>query len=395
MLDATKSNRIETELVTGNSHHAETNVKVHRRMDVLTGKAILFAPSRGDRPNQFTESCRPNEVPPDTACPFCRGAESQTPKTVWAGKVSSSATRGELDFETAQGELANSIPDWLVRVVPNKYPAVNLGETTNNHSKKNCKSDSLFQSAEAFGAHEVVIESPRHVSESKQLDLAEATLTYHAFRDRIANWYDHPQIKYISAFKNSGAAAGASLVHTHSQLIATDFLPPGVANQIERMNHHRAKTGCCLHSDLLRAELAESTRIVAKTEHLVAYCPFACSSPLMIRIVPIAHQSRFSEASNKTVEELARLVSRISCWIDQLCPGTAHNVLLHTQPPAAEGSEDSFHWNLEFVPRLTSLAGFEFSSDCVINPLLPEKAAKLYRGCSDAESPRKVVSPIR
>jgi UDPglucose--hexose-1-phosphate uridylyltransferase len=276
-----------------------------------------------------------------------------------------------------------------VRVVPNKFPAV---AAVGSHDPAQARRDHpLFQRRPVTGGHEVIIESRSHVESFSQLDVSEIQLVFAAFRDRIKHWRNVPGIAYITAFKNAGARAGASLRHTHSQLIATDRIPAAVQRVVDRMQHHRAASGCCLHCDLVRGELKARQRIVWRDELLVAYCPFASHLPLLLRITSLNHQACFEDLDDRTIEATARLAGRVVSWLEKIRPGIAYNVCLHTMPPGAAESHESFHWSLEIFPRITQIAGFEWGSQCMINPILPELAAAKYRACARAEDPRVML----
>ena len=355
-----------------------------QRVDPVSGTLIIFAPKRDERPNEF----RLQSITERSDCPFCSGAESKTPPTVWAGKLGDDQSQGSHSFTVCHGEQASDFADWAVRVVENKYPAVVSNDSVGAVSPGR----GLFQQTAISGAHEVIIESSRHNGSLTDLDLSEVVLTFMAYRDRIQFWSDDPSVRHISVFKNVGEQAGASLTHSHSQLIALDCLPPSTQLMLQRFQQHRAKTGCCLHCDLIRDESESQTRVIAKVGDLVAYCPFASRMPMLVRITSQTHQSRFDALEQSDIESLSRMVQRIVSWLEKLHPGVSYNLLLHTQPPQEGFAEDAYHWSIEIFPRLTHLAGFEFSSDCIINPVMPETAAQRFRECAAAEDPRVVTS---
>jgi UDPglucose--hexose-1-phosphate uridylyltransferase len=260
-------------------------------------------------------------------------------------------------------------------------------ETRKSHER----GSGLFQRGPIRGAHEVVIESRQHVQSLSDLDVAEISLVFQAFRDRLQYWRKMPGVSYLCTFKNVGGKAGASLRHTHSQLIATDKMPPAVSASIERMNRHRADSGCCLQCDLIRAEVKAKQRVVWRDDSLVAFCPFASHLPMLIRLTTLEHQACYEDLDEKSIESVSRTVSRIVSWLEKLRPGTAYNFCLHTRPPGINGSPDSYHWSIEIFPRMTQIAGFEWSSHCLINPVLPEVAASKYRACARAEDPRVIL----
>jgi UDPglucose--hexose-1-phosphate uridylyltransferase len=362
-----------------------THLKDHTaesRLDQLTGNWTIFAPDRDQRPEEFVH--HKEVLNKQVECPFCPGNERTTPPAVWIGRISDD------DSSTDILDPANFGPsedDWSVRVVPNKFPAV---EPVDARVATNLPS-AHFQRGPIRGGHEVIVESRNHVQSLSQLDLAELYLVFQAFRDRLRYWRSVKAIQYISAFKNVGEKAGASLRHTHSQLIAAEKMPTAIQSSIQRMIHHRAATGCCLQCDLIRAELKAEHRVIWSDDSLVAYCPFASRLPMLVQITTLGHQACYEDLDHPVIESVSRLVGRVVSWLEKLRPGTAYNFCLHTRPPGAMDPPDSFHWSIEIFPRMTQIAGFEWSSGCMINPVLPEAAAAKYRACARAEDPRVML----
>lgn len=372
------------------------------RFDPATGNWTLFAPYRSERPHEFVE---PRErIRKQVECPFCPGNETTTPPAVWIGQPENDhqvVDEYQQRSELASQELALQ-EDWAVRVVPNKFAAVatvreesttscTAPERVNANQVKSAPESPLFQRRSIAGGHEVIIESRNHVQSISELDVAETALVFKAYRDRLLHWRDVPGIAYLSTFKNVGSKAGASLRHTHSQLIATDRIPPLVSAAAERMSNYRITQGSCLHCDLMRAELRAKERIIWRDDTLVAFCPFSSHLPSLVRITTLEHQPCYEDLTDSDIESVSRLVRRVVSWIEKLFPRTAYNFCLHTRPPGCDDPSDAYHWAIEIFPRMTQIAGFEFSSHCMINPILPEDAATKLRGCALAEDPRLVL----
>jgi UDPglucose--hexose-1-phosphate uridylyltransferase len=354
------------------------NPTAESRLDPLTGNWTIFSPQRTGRPDEFVDS----DVRADSKleCPFCPGNEEATPDPVWSGRISTE----DSGFEISQPGQEISNADWSVRVVPNKFPAVNEIETA---SPKRVDAN-LFQRSGIGGGHEVIIESRQHVESLTELDLAELSLVFLAYRDRLQYWRSMSGISYLSVFKNVGGRAGASLSHSHSQLIATNRLPAQIKDSIDLMSRHRAATGCCLMCDLVRGELKSKQRIIWADNALVAFCPFASHLPMQVRVTTQEHEDCFENLDNCQLESISRLVGRVVSWLEKLRPGTAYNYCLHTRPPAMDDTHESFHWWIDIFPRMTQVAGFEWSSQCMINPILPEDSASKLGACARAEDPR-------
>ncbi|QDT02287.1 Galactose-1-phosphate uridylyltransferase [Rubripirellula lacrimiformis] len=349
------------------------------RLDPFSGQWSIFAPQRTERPDEFVEH-RPT-IKTDVACPFCRGNESETPPAVWSKHIPETARLFSADDGPADYE------DWSVRVVPNKFPAVDSIDETS--TAPSTRPSALFQSNAVTGGHEVIVESPRHFHSLTELDIAEIDLIFQAYRDRIRHYRNVAGVQYVSVFKNVGRTAGASLSHSHSQLIATDRIPQPVASVVENMGRHRANTGCCLRCDVVRAERKAKERVVACDETVIATCPFASQLPMLVRVTTLKHQACFEDLGDRELESVSRMVYRVITWLEQLRPGTAYNYCLHTKPPGIVDPSDSFHWYIDIFPRMSQVAGFEWGSGCMINPILPEEAAASLRKCSASRNPRR------
>jgi len=342
------------------------------RYDWLADRWVIFAPNRLLRPDNYRQeicTARPtkNASSEDSRfCPFCCGAEDQTPEPTLVLR-------------------AHPQDAWSVRVVPNKFPAVQsdsesllngLPEVDLVHCvQSESTHDELFLRKQTRGGHEVIIEAPSHVQSITQLQTDHAALIFEAYQQRLRYWRSVHAMRYAVVFKNNGADAGASLVHSHSQLICTDFLPSDVFKTQRRSLEYVRLHARCYACDILGRELQLAERIVAQTESFVALCPFASRLPYSVSILPKRHQSAFEDCSSSQIAELARLVQHTLRAVELEHPGAAYNYVLQTAPldshdPAA------FHWRLKILPRLSKVAGFEWSSDCYINTVLPEDAAK-------------------
>lgn len=373
--------------------------QTHSRLDPISGRWTLFAAHRNNRPNEYVTHSSPAHS--SEGCPFCEGNEEQTPPPVLV--ISDS------DESTGDGDSGAA---WGIRVIPNKFPAVDAARADFPIAKlgssladvfpeqhlgeisQRCAVDRageglespLFRSRRTIGGHEVFIESPDHFASIADLDLNRVVALLKVYQRRVQHWSSIQTIQYVSLFKNAGPAAGASLHHPHSQLIALSDLPQSIRTVCDRMRLHHARTGCCLQCDVLRAELKSKRRIVAVTDSLVAYCPYASHLPMLLRITTRRHIDRFEDLNEQELDELARLIRRGVGWLKTLYPDVSYNYLFNTRPPSMT-DPDAFHWSFDLFPRLTQIAGFEWSCDMMINPTLPETAASNLRAIAMQENP--------
>lgn len=327
------------------------------RTDPITGQQVLIAEDRAGRPNDFVahESARGNQNS-QSECPFCAGHESLTPDPL-------------LETAGASGE-------WQVRVVPNKFPAVSLGQQKFAQPKISALG-MLPRSPD--GAHEVFIESPQHVQDITELSIAELTLVLQAYRERLRFWSTDERIQHATIFKNVGIAAGASMEHIHSQLVGLPSIPPVVAAETESSQRYYADKQACIFCQLIDEELAHRERLVVDTGSFVAFCAYAGRQPYETWILPREHSASFEYLSDADTVSLANILQQVVGRLQTQLSPLSYNLILHTAPfrqQYADGDINQYwHWHFELVPRSTTLAGFEWGTGMFINPLSPERAA--------------------
>jgi UDPglucose--hexose-1-phosphate uridylyltransferase len=310
---------------------------------------VIVAKNRADRPDEFARAAA-NKVA--MRCPFCQGHEEDTPYAI--------AT-----YPDGEG-------DWQVRVVPNKYPALfSVGELTR-------QSDGLWSTLGGVGAHEVIIESPEHVSSLTDLSPQQARLAFCAYRDRLRELKQDRRLAHGLVFKNVGSAAGASLEHTHSQLVATPMVPTDLHVELSRALDYYLQHGQCLFCVLIEQELASAARIVAESPQFVAFCPFAGRFPFETWVFPRRHASRFDAASDDVLCQLCGVVQDVIGRIEAVLDRPAYNYVIHSAPFDISPF-DHYHWHMEIFPRVTRTAGLEWGAGCFINATPPDEAATLLR----------------
>lgn len=311
----------------------------------------MIAEDRAGRPCDFHEV--DETVTTSADCPFCVGNEHWTPESLV--------------------EVRDAAGNWQVRVVPNKYPAVSLDQASFAPSPGPLASTTHAP----FGAHEVFIESPRHVQGITDLSQEELTTVLLVQRDRLRMWSSDKRVKYVALFRNIGHPAGASLGHIHSQLVALPEVPAVVATEVTACQLSYRQYQRCAFCQLLADELAEESRIVMSDGPFVAMCAYAGRQPYETWILPAEHQSGFENLADELFPELAALLQQLARGLKQVLSPLSYNLLLHTSPFGLDPAQ--FHWHLELVPRSTQLAGFEWGTGMYINPLSPERAAERLR----------------
>jgi UDPglucose--hexose-1-phosphate uridylyltransferase len=342
------------------------------RTDPITGRDVIIAETRSQRPGAFDTM---DDPPEGGTCPFCAGNESLTP--------------GEVAALRRDGTRADE-PGWQVRVVPNKYPATvtpggaATGERDTVAGEDDDDADNdratgeLFQTVPASGAHEVIIESPRHIRCVTELSASEQADVFRMYASRLADHRASGLYRYGLLFKNVGSAAGASMPHTHSQLIALAAVPAGVAEELAGSLEFHTSTGRCVYCRMIELERSRCARVVAESKSLVAVCPFASRFPYETWLLPREHASEYESVSSCQAGEVASLMARMLRGLERLLDRPAYNYFIHSAPFDTH-TLDHYHWHIELIPRLTKIAGFECGSGVYINPVAPETAARQLR----------------
>jgi UDPglucose--hexose-1-phosphate uridylyltransferase len=325
------------------------------RTDWLTGRAVILAQNRANRPNEFTAGLASSASPEHPiVCPFCAGHESGTPPAV----------DSRLDEEGR----------WRVRVVPNMYPVVmpppNDVPTIREAADKTIA---------ALGAHEVIIESARHLERTSALTVAELSEVLAVYSRRLGYWHDDGRFGYGLVFKNVGQWAGASLSHLHSQLIALSQLPAAVAAEYQRAEQHYAINQTCAYCNLVTSERDSGERIVFDSGGFIAFCPYVSLQPCEVWLLPTDHEPWFErQPGSDAVDRLAALLLPLLARIEAIVPQAAYNMLVRTAPWHSAAARCG-HWRIEILPRVNPLAGFEMATGIHINPISPTRAAEQLR----------------
>ena len=322
------------------------------RQDRTGGNWALIAPRRGQRPQASAPAWPSGTVPRfDPACPFCPGHESELP-----GIIAETPAKGE--------------PGWCVRVVPNKFPALQPQAETPRHPDHTARP--------GYGFHEVIVESPRHDAELESLSADERRAVVAAYRDRSRALLAEPRVETAVLFRNQGRKAGASLLHPHAQVIALDTVPPRLARLRTWGDHYHREHGICATCAELQSETRERARVVEETEQFIALVPFAAEHPFETWIVPLDHQASFTDLGDDALAEFGELLARSLRRIKNALSDPPYNFAVDSAPKADRASA-SFHWRLRIVPEIATWGGFELGAGLPINPSSPEDDAALLR----------------
>lgn len=332
------------------------------RRDVVSGRWVIIATERASRPHDFSAG---RGEPKGGFCPFCGGNEDRTPPEI------SAIRPPETDPDT---------PGWLVRVVPNKFPALRLEGELDPHNQ------GLFPSMAGVGAHEVFIESPRHLTSPPEMAPPDYQAVVRTYCRRVRELAGDSRVAHVTIFKNVGETAGASLEHTHSQLIALPVVPRRVHEEMERCRAFEEREGRCLFCEIIERELRDGRRVVLESDEFVALSPYAARFPFETWVLPKYHEPHFHMTDADRAAGFGRMLQETVARLEVCLNRPPYNFVFHTAP-VREGESSHYHWHLELIPRVTRVAGFEWATGFYINPMAPEEAAEYMRAVPDERLP--------
>lgn len=340
---------------------------------VVPSESVLVATARGMRPRKAEEPAPRDTRKHVETCPFCFGNEDKTPPTIAA-------------YPNAD--------DWHIRIVENLYPV--LGDDRHQAGLVL----GLQQAIDGYGRHEVIIDHRQHGIAVHEMNEAHLADVFRAYRQRMDELYSSdPRLKYILAFKNFGPAAGASIAHTHSQIIAMPVVPENVYNEVHFSRAYFQKHHHCIFCSLIdealtfeatiydrqsgkiRRKINVGQYVIERGERFIAIKPFASRFEWEMHILPLQHQAAFPLADDADLQDFARVLKRAMTRLDSVIGGAQYNYFLHSLPHGDEFADctPSYHWHLEICPRTSIPTGFELGSGLAVNTISPEAAAELLR----------------
>ena len=323
------------------------------RQNPITKEWVIIATERAKRPDQFVATKEKKKLPAfDPKCPFCPGNEQLTPPEV----------------HSVAGPNG-----WQVRVVPNRFSALSReGDPVRRNEGL------LKRTVNGVGIHDVIVETPDHSKTIALLRPAEVESIIRCYKTRYFAVTDDPRVELVTIFKNHGEAAGTSLEHPHSQLIATPIISPQVRNRLEEALRWYDEFGACIFCQMLLSELEDGGRLVVQTEHFVSFVPYASLSPFHMWIFPRRHMASFGEIQEPEISDLARNLQETLARLYYGLDNPDFNYTIRTAPSESRYVK-YYHWYISLVPRLTRVAGFEIGSGFFINTTIPESNAEFLR----------------
>ncbi len=351
----------------------DSPVREIRINPIIPTESVLVATARSMRPRKAEEPAPRDTRKHVDTCPFCTGNEDKTPP--------------EIKRYPDQG-------DWDLRIVENLYPV--LG---NDRSQPGLLFG-LQQAIDGYGRHEVIIDHFQHGIAVHEMSHDHLAKLFGVYQHRMKELYQlDERLKYVLIFKNFGPAAGASMAHTHSQIIATPVVPQNVYDEVHYSHEYYKRNHQCIFCSLINEALTFEATIYDRTsgqilrqinvgqyvvergEKFIAIKPFASRYEWEVHILPLQHASNYLDTSPEDLDDLAKVMQRTMARLDAVIGGAQYNFFLHTLPQSGEFQSHghSYHWHLEICPRTSIPTGFELGSGLFVNTISPEKAAEQLR----------------
>jgi len=325
------------------------------RRDPIVGRWVIVDTDHPNKPEDYEYE---QYIPKGGACPFCYGSEHLTPPEIDSIR----------DLHTQPNTSG-----WQVRVVPNKFPALQI------EGELDRRGLGIYDMSNGIGAHEVLIETPYHHKDIPDLLNEEIEKVVSMFCRRSNDLERDKRFKYLMFFRNYGSAAGASLEHPHTQIVALPMIPKNVMEELKGAEDYFEYRERCMFCDMIRQETQEKERIILENKYFMAFCPFVSRFPFETWIIPKKHNAHFCKISAEELPAFAAILKDTIARIKKVFVNLSYNFIIHTSPINGDTGTESYHWHLEFMPKLTRVAGFEWGTGFYLVPTPPELAAQYLK----------------
>lgn len=340
---------------------------------VVPAESVLVATARSLRPKKEEPPAPHDGRPHVEVCPFCKGNEDKTPPPI---------------AEVPGGK------DWDIRIVENLYPVLDDDQRNPNLAF------GLQQTIDGYGRHEVVIDHSFHGIRIHEMSEEHLALLFSTYRTRVRELFaSNPAVRSVLVFKNFGPAAGASISHSHSQIVAMPVVPANIEAEVRESAAHHHETGTCIfcglidealtfeaaihdrRSGMVRRKFDVGQYVVERGRKFIAVKPFASRFEWEVQVLPLGHEADFGNLRDDDLADLARVFRRAMARLNSVLGGVQYNFFIHSLPhgPSYGEAKDSYHWHIEICPRTSVPTGFELGSGLFVNTISPEDAAAKLR----------------
>ena len=326
------------------------------RRDIISGEWVVISPHRakGKRPLDLIKKTERVRAPLN-GCPFEDPQKSGngTPLLVYPN----SANR----------------EDWRFQIIENKYPAFEHRETCATETKLG-----PYTVMEGVGHHDLLITRDHDVNFPKLSD-NEAVKLFELLQKHHLELASNPCTAYVSIFHNWGPKAGATVYHPHYQIMSIPVVPPDVHRSLIGSRRYFTEHKECVHCKVLEWELEQGTRVIAETEHVVAFTPFVSREPFEIRVLPKAHFPYFEDTPVEVLRDTALMLREVLAQMELRLKDPDYNFFIHSAPVLKKNTYDHYHWHVEILPKVSISAGFEVGTGIEVTVVDPDEAAEVLR----------------
>lgn len=329
------------------------------RKDIILDEWVIIASERAKRPEMFKEEKIKIENPSGMVCPFDKGNENMTPPEI-------------LRLDINGNVIESSNPDWQIRVVPNKFPALKPLAAPGS------KLYGIYSIMDGFGLHEVIINSSQHISHLSNLSKSQIRLIVDVYARRLREIKKDPRIESLIIMLNQGKDAGASLEHTHSQIFALPINSPVLEKELRGTLRYYRRHKRCAVCEILVFEAKENKRVVFENSHFVIIHPFASRNPFETWIIPKKHYPNFENIEEEEIQSFAECLKILVDFFYNELSNPSFNYYIHTGPLHTK-TDHHYHWHFELIPKLSIKAGFEIATGIDICITTPEDTAKFMK----------------
>ncbi len=318
------------------------------RKDLLTGRRVIIVVERSKRSSDLKsieESINLEEY--NKSCPLCSGNEEMTPPETF---------RIESDGE------------WLVRAIPNKFPILSYENESDTSDEK------YFEKEICLGRHEVLIESNKHNKNYFNLNKEEFINIFIMYKERYTELCDDESVQFVSLYKNFAKKAGASLSHTHAQIISMPIIPEDIQIELDNANMFYEENNQNIHKFIIEEELKKDQRVIHNGVNYLVIAPFASKYNFEIEII-FKNNFSFKSIKEKEIDELADIFHELFGRMKNVLGEFPFNMFLHSMPNGNDGKNKNYNTHIHITPRLSIQAGFELGTGIFVNMFLPESVA--------------------
>lgn len=290
----------------------------------LFNRTTIMAPRRDARPFINEE---------DRSCPFCL-----------ANKV---CLESIIDESWQEGEL-------FVRIVPNRFPV-----TSKNGAK---------------GQHDVIIDTQYHIKHPKDFSVVHWEVLLSSIQKRWRHLMEDTKIELIQVFKNYGVKAGASISHSHWQIIALEEVPRSMGQKYAAY-HQEA---CCYLCDEVHHQ---DGFLVWEDAFIEVWVPPIPQFPYEVWFIPKQHRQHYGELSVEEIKTLGKLIKYLLEIYHQFNSQGDFNICMMSGDVKGK---NPYHFYIQLVMRTGHIAGFEIATNCYILSVKPrtyaEEMKKILKG---------------